>query len=186
MKRMVLGVCMAALAAGAPAAQSVEDEMAIATALMAAPPLLRDDAMVIRLADDGEYTVLREGDNDLVCWDRSDEPGRAFSVQCTSVGNMSRIQQNRAWAMSGKTDEEIDAMRDAAEADGSRALSQFGSVYYTVSGADAASARLHMTIAVPFATGESLGLPDEGSYTRAGAWVMQVGTSSAHIMLPGR
>jgi len=37
------------------------------------------------------------------------------------------------------------------------------------------------------ATGETLGsFPDEGSYTRTGSWVMEVGTSSAHIMIPGR
>ena len=45
---------------------------------------------------------------------------------------------------------------------------------------------VHITIAVPFATGASLGLPDEGSYTRAGTYVMEAGTSAAHIMVPGR
>ncbi len=46
---------------------------------------------------------------------------------------------------------------------------------------------MHITIAVPYATGETLGsFPDQGSYTRAGSWVMETGTSSAHIMIPGR
>ena len=177
-------LCLVPLAVGSTTAQSVEDE--IATALMAAPPALAGSAMVIRLDDAGDYEVLREGDNDLVCWDRSDQPNMSFSVQCTSVGNLPRIQQNRAWAMSGQSAEEIRALQDAAEADGTREVSVFGSMYYTVAGADADSANLHMTIAVPFATGESLGLPEEGSYTRAGTWVMQAGTSAAHIMLPGR
>ena len=198
MKRMVLGVCLLALAAPLPAAaQSVEDdldmeakEIAIQTAVMAAPPLLRDDATVILLDNEGEYEVLREGTNNLVCWDRSDEPGRAFSVQCTNMDNIARIQQNRAWSMSGKTQDEIAAMRAEAEADGTRELSKYGSVYYTVSGQDISATRLHMTIAVPFATSESLGIPDNeeggGEYLKAGAYVMEVGTSSAHIMLPGR
>ncbi len=56
----------------------------------------------------------------------------------------------------------------------------------TLNGADAESANMHITIAVPFANGESTGLPEAGSYTRAGSWVMEVGTSSAHIMIPGR
>ena len=184
MKRLVLTLCTFPLAVAFPAAQSADDE--IATALMAAPPALQADAMVIKLAADGEYTVLREGSNDLVCWDRSDEPGRSFSVQCTSVANMSRIQQNRAWNMSGKTADELRALREAAETDGSREVSAFGSVYYTLNGADAESANLHITVAVPFATGESLGFPDQGSYTRAGAWIMEAGASAAHIMLPGR
>ena len=120
-------------------------------------------------------------------WDRSDEPGRAFSVQCTSVANLARIQQNRAYNMSGKTAEEIRAMREEAEENGTREVSAFGSVYYTLNGADAESANMHITIAVPFANGEMLGsFPEEGSYTRAGSWVMEVGTSSAHIMIPGR
>jgi hypothetical protein len=178
-------LCLVPLAIGSPAAQSDDD--AVATALMAAPPALAANAMVIRLDDAGDYEVLREGDNDLVCWDRSDQPNMSFSVQCTSVGNLARIKQNRAWAMSGQSAEEIRAMQEAAEADGTRELSVYGSMYYTVAGADADSANLHMTIAVPYATGETLGgLAEEGSYTRAGTWVMQVGTSSAHIMLPGR
>ena len=168
MKRIVLGVCLLALAAPLPAAaQSVEDdldmeakEIAIKTAVMAAPPLLRDDATVIRLDNEGEYEVLREGTNNLVCWDRSDEPGRAFSVQCTNMDNIARIQQNRAWNMSGKTQDEIAAMRAEAEENGTRELSKYGSVYYTVSGQDISQTRLHMTIAVPFATSESLGIPD--------------------------
>ena len=178
-------LCLVPLAIGSPTAQSVEDE--VATALMAAPPALAANAMVIRLDDAGDYEVLREGDNDLVCWDRSDQPGMSFSVQCTSVGNLARIKQNRAWAMSGQSAEEIRALQEAAEADGTREVSVYGSMYYTVAGADADSAGLHMTIAVPYATGESLGgLPEAGSYTRAGTWLMQAGTSSAHIMLPGR
>ena len=177
-------LCLVPLAVGSPAAQSDDD--AIATALMAAPPALQASAMVIRLDDAGDYEVLREGDNDLVCWDRSDQPNMSFSVQCTSVGNLARIKQNRAWAMSGQSAEEIRALQDAAEADGTREVSVFGSMYYTMAGADADSANLHMTIAVPFATGESTGLPEEGSYTRAGTWIMQAGLSSAHVMLPGR
>ncbi len=178
-------LCLVPLVIGSPAAQSDDD--AIATALMAAPPALAANAMVIRLDDAGDYEVLREGDNDLVCWDRSDQPNMSFSVQCTSVGNLPRIRQNRAWAMSGQSAEETRAMQEAAEADGTREVSVYGSMYYTVAGADKESANLHMTIAVPYATGETLGgLAEEGSYTRAGTWVMQAGTSSAHIMLPGR
>ena len=96
------------------------------------------------------------------------------------------VKQNRAWNMSGQTADEIRAVREAAETDGSREVSAFGSVYYTLNGEDEASANMHLTVAVPFATTESLGLPSEGSYSRAGTWIMEAGTSAAHIMLPGR
>ena len=53
--------------------------------------------------------------------------------------------------------------------------------------ADAESANMHITIAVSYATGETLGsFPDQGNYTRAGSWVMETGKSSAHIRIPGR
>ena len=55
-------------------AQSVEEE--IARAVMAAPPALMADAGVVRLADDGTHEVLRESSNGLVCYDRSNKPGR--------------------------------------------------------------------------------------------------------------
>ena len=79
-------------------------------------------------------------------------------------------------------------MQEAAEADGTReAVGLRQHVLHRRRRRQAESAALHMTIAVPYATGETLGgLAEEGSYTRAGTWVMQAGTSSAHIMLPGR
>jgi len=165
-------------------AQDTDDE--IAKAVLAAPAALQANAIVIRLAADGTHTVLREGSNGLICWDRSDEPTRAFSVQCTSEENLPRVKQNRVWSMSGQSADDLRATREAAEADGTREVSKFGSAYYSLSGEDADSANLHTTIAVPFATSDSLGLPDQGSYTGAGTWVMEAGTSAAHIMLPGQ
>ena len=176
---------LASLATPAVApAQNVDD--AIAKAVLAAPAALRANAMVILMGADGTHTVLREGSNGLVCWDRSDEPSRSFSVQCTNEENLPRVKQNRVWSLSGQSADELRATRDAAEADGTREVSTFGSAYYSLSGEDAASANLHTTIAVPFATSDSLGLPDEGNYTGAGTWIMEAGTTAAHIMLPGQ
>ncbi len=184
MKRFLFAVGVACVTSVPAQAQS--DAEVIARATLAAPPSMQADAMVIRMAADGSHEVLRGGSNGLMCWDRSDEPNQSFSVQCTSEENLDRVKQNRAWAMSGKTPEEIRAMRDAAEADGTRKVSKVGSVYYTLNGEDADSASIHLTLAVPFATAESLGLPDQGSYTKTGSWIMEAGTSSAHLMLPGR
>ena len=186
MKHILFACSILMMSSNVLFAQTAEEHFAIGTALLAAPPAMEANATVISLASDGTHTELREGSNGLMCWDRSDEPGRSFSVQCTSEGNLSRVKQNRFWSMSGKTAEQIRAMRDTAEANGSREVSVFGSVYYTLNGADAASANIHLTVAVPFATSESMGLPTEGSYTLAGTWIMEAGTTAAHIMLPGR
>ena len=51
------------------------------------------------------------------------------------------------------------------------------------SGPDREHARAHMTIAVPGATTQSLGLTDNN---KAGTvWIMNAGTSTAHLMTPG-
>jgi hypothetical protein len=51
-------------------------------------------------------------------------------------------------------------------------------------GRDKDSAMLHVTIAMPGATTTTIGLPDNGE--AGGAWLMDAGTSAAHIMVPGR
>ena len=168
-------------------AQSVEEE--IARALMASPPALMADAGVVRLADDGSHEVLRESSNGLVCYDRSNEPGRDFSAQCTNVGNLLRAGQNHKVRMSSANAEEANAMFTSQENDGSREPPEFGSVWYTLNGTDqesASSNSAHITIAVPFSTSDTLGLPSEGSYSQSGSWIMEAGTSAAHIMIPGR
>ena len=61
---------------------------------------------------------------------------------------------------------------------------EFGSIFYTRQGKDEASAnpRPHTTVAVPGATGATLGLPDNNK--QGGAWIMAGGTTAAHIMMP--
>ncbi len=74
-------------------------------------------------------------------------------------------------------------MLDAAEANGTRVKPEYGSVWYDLSGADHAHTHLHVTIAVPGATTQSTGLPDNPK--QGGVWIMNAGTSTAHIMTPG-
>jgi hypothetical protein len=56
-------------------------------------------------------------------------------------------------------------------------------VWYHFMGPDQEHARTHMTIAVPGATSQSLGLPDNNK--SGGVWIMNAGTSTAHLMTPG-
>ena len=181
MKRVVL-IALGALAvsAGAVAQTPAED---IEKALAAAPRNARDAAMVITWKPDFTYDTLRPGTSRLVCYDQSGLPTeQPFSVQCTSVGNLERVAQNRKLEV--QTDRALrQAAINAAEKDGTRVKPEFGSVWYSLSGADRATARLHMTIAVPGATTASLGLPDNNKM--GGAWIMNAGTSTAHIMVPG-
>lgn len=152
-------------------------------ALAAAPMQLREGATVIKWKADGTYDTLKKGTNRLVCYDRSGESGRQpFAVQCTSVGNLERVAQNRKFeAMPDKAARQ--AALDAAEKDGTRVKPEYGSVFYMMNGPDQEHARPHTTIAVPGATAQSTGFPDNNK--QGGAWIMNAGTTTAHIMTPG-
>ena len=182
MKRVVLiGIGLLAMSAGTLAQAPAGNFDA---ALAAAPPNMRDGAMVIKWKADGTYDTLRPGTNTLVCYDQSGEPSeQPFSSQCTAAANLERVKQNKIY----EAKEPDRAKREAALAElekaGTRVKPVFGSVFYTVSGKDQASARRHVTISVPGATTASLGLPDNGK--SGGAWIMGAGTSGAHIMTPG-
>jgi hypothetical protein len=147
-------------------------------ALLAAPPNLQGQATVIKWKADFTYDTLRKGTNRLVCYDRPGQP--AFSVECTSVANLERVAQNLRFEAMG---DKRQAMLDAAEKDGTRVKPEYGSIFYNLSGPDRERARSHMTVAIPGATTASTGLPDNPK--PGGAWIMNAGTTTAHIMIPG-
>lgn len=154
-------------------------------ALIAAPANLRDQATVIKWKAGFTYDTLRKGTNRLVCYDRTVSPlDRPFSVQCTSVANLERVAQSlRAEAQGDRN--KSGEMLNALEREGKRIKPEFGSTWYSLSGPDRDHIGEHqVTIAVPGATAESLGLPDNPR--AGGAWIMNAGTSTAHIMVPGR
>lgn len=175
---VILGVLVVSAGALAQTAPQSSDP-----ALAAAPPQMRDGATIIKWKADYTYETVKKGTNRLVCYDRSGEPGRQpFAVQCTSIANLDRVAQNRKFeAMTDKAARQ--SAIDAAEANGTRVKPEFGSVFYMMNGPDQEHARGHMTIAVPGATTQSMGLPDNPK--QGGAWLMNAGTSTAHIMTPG-
>ena len=181
MKRMTpLALILLALSASAVAQTQ---EQVIEKALLAAPRQMKEGATVIKWKTDFTYETLKKGSNRMVCYDRSGEPGQqSFAVQCTSIANLDRVAQNRKFeAMSDKAARQ--AALDAAEANGTRVKPEYGSVWLTMNGADQAHARIHTTIAVPGATTQSTGLPDNNK--QGGVWIMNAGTTTAHLMTPG-
>jgi hypothetical protein len=164
-------------------ATAQDPDAAIDKALIAAPAAMRDAATVIKWKPDFTYDTLRKGTNRLVCYDRSGFPEQQpFSVECTSITNLDRVAQNLKFEAVGDK-VKTQALLDAAEKDGTRLKPEYGSVWYHVLGPDREHARVHMTIAVPGATTQSLGLPDNN---KAGTvWIMSAGTSTAHLMTPG-
>ena len=181
MKRIalfVLGVLAISISA---LAQAPADP--IATALAAAPANQREATTVIKWKPDFTYDTLKKGTNRLVCYDRSGFPQQQpYSIECTSIANLDRVAQNLKFEAAGDK-AKTQALLDAAEKDGTRVKPEFGSVWYHVMGPDREHTRNHMTIAVPGATTQSMGLPDNPK--QGGVWIMNAGTTTAHLMTPG-
>lgn len=178
MKRIALFILGVMAVSTSALAQAPAD---IDTALLAAPPNLREGATVVKWNPDYTYETLRKGTNRLVCFDKSGMPAQQpFMIECTSIANLDRVAQNMKFEAMG---DKKQAMLDAAEKDGTRVKPEYASVWYHVMGPDRARARNHMTIAVPGATTQSTGLPDNPKL--GGVWIMNAGTTTAHLMTPG-
>jgi hypothetical protein len=171
--------------AAPPALESGASQADVDKALVAAPANQKDQATVIKWKPDYTYETLRKGTNRLVCYDRSGFPQQQpFSVQCTSVANLDRVAQNLKAEATGDR-KKSEEMLNAMEKDGTRVKPEYGSVWHSVAGPDRERAqRHHAMIAVPGATTQSTGLPDNPK--QGGAWIMNAGTSTAHIMIPGQ
>jgi hypothetical protein len=183
MTRVALAV-LGALAVSIPVwAQAPAPADAIEKVLLAAPANLKNDATVVAFKPDYTYDTVKKGTNNLVCFDRSGLPGQQpFSVECTSLRNLDRVAQSLKFeAEPDRTKRQ--AALDAAEKDGSRVKPEYGSVWYRLQGKDKDTARMHMTVAVPGATTQSTGIPDNPK--QGGVWIMSAGTSTAHLMVPG-
>ena len=72
----------------------------------------------------------------------------------------------------------------AAAKDGTRLLTEVGTMWYNLRGDSQDTAIWHTFIGMPNFKGEQVGLPEVGD--AGGAWLMFAGTPEAHIMLPGR
>ncbi len=151
--------------------------------LAAAPPNMKDGVTVIKWKDDFTYDTLKKGTNKMVCYDLSGFPNHPpFTIECTSSANLDRVAQSLKFEKMGDR-KAVDAALEAAEKDGSRVKPEFGSVWIHLMGPDAEHARRHTTVAVPGATSQTLGLPDNPK--QGGMWIMNAGTSTAHLMTPG-
>jgi hypothetical protein len=157
---------------------------AIEKAVLPAPRQMKEATTVIKWKSDFTYDTLKKGTNRLVCYERPVQPGQQpFSVECTSIANLERVSQSLKMETI-QDPKERQAAFEAAEKAGAWTKPEFGSVFYNLNGPDQAQARMHVTVSVPGATSQTLGLPENAS--KGGAWIMNAGTSAAHIMTPGQ
>ncbi|MCH7746711.1 MAG: hypothetical protein IH939_01305 [Acidobacteria bacterium] len=185
MKRTVLIVLAFGALAFSSSVYAQTNAELIEWALAAAPRRAQEGATVVKWAADHTYTTIKEGTNEIVCYNRADERDRQpFAVQCTNKMNLDRVAQNRRFHAESTDAEGERALVAAADANSTRVKAEFGSVWRSMNGADQASARVHATIAMPGATTASTGFPENRDH--GGAYLMAAGTSEAHLMTPGQ
>jgi hypothetical protein len=164
-------------------------EQQIAAAVLAAPPDRQAGARVLGFGPGGSMIELRGGANDLICL--ADDPTReGFSVACYHESMDPFMARGRELSAQGITDggernrirwEEADAGRLSVPDHPASLYVLTGESYDPASG-EIEERYLRYVIYVPWATPESLGLPDRP--TAPGApWLMFPGTASAHIMI---
>lgn len=98
------------------------------------------------------------------------------------MGNLERVAQNFKLVASGDRATR-QKLLDEAEKNGTRVKPVYGSMWFHSYGTDKDDILHHMTVALPGATTATTGLPESAA---AGcAWIMNAGTTTAHMMVPG-
>jgi hypothetical protein len=186
--RTILLLLAAVLLPGTLSAQAAAPapEVQIALAVQAAPPDRREGATVQGYNAAGEFVLLREGSNDLVCM-APNPAAEAFEVSCHHVGLEPYFARGRELRAQGHGGQEATQMRwDEVEA-GTLEL-PYGGINYILHGSgydpdtnQVSDPFLRWVIYTPGATPESTGLTIQA--TEGAPWLMFPGTPGAHIMI---
>ena len=181
---MKLVIAVVAIVATLSVVAFAQTSPEIDKALLAAPAQMKDGATVIHWKSDFTYDTLKKGTNRLVCYDRPVQPGdQPFSVECTSIANLDRVAVSLKTEAAYPTAAARRTAFEDLEKAGKWPKPEMGSIFYNFGGPSQAQARSHATICVPGATSATLGLPENGN--QGGAWIMNAGSSAAHLMMPG-
>lgn len=165
-------------------------EIQIKTAVLPAPEAEKDNAMVYGYSPEGEFIVLREGSNNLICL--ADDPNKeGISVSCYSKKLEPFMKRGRELAAEGKDFKEKRDIRGMEVAQGKLEMPKEPSMTYIYYGSEATydastgelgDGQFRYVIYTPFATTESTGLPDK-PHAKGMPWLMDPGTFRAHIMV---
>ncbi len=162
----------------------------IAMASQVAPEADRDGVAVYGVNEQGEWVLLREGTNNLVCL--ADDPSKeGIQLSCYNVKLEPFMARGRQLKAEGKGGMEVREIRAREVAAGELKMPDAPSMLYILSGEEAqlnsetgelTDGYLRYVIYIPFATTESTGLPDK-PHVPGMPWLMDPGTHRAHIMV---
>lgn len=167
----------------------VSNEAQIASAVMAAPEEMRENASVMGYNASGTLVLLKEGSGDLIC--QADDPSRSgFSVSCYHKDLEPFMRRGRELRAEGLGRQEVFAKRGEEIKAGTLSIPE-GSTLHILYGPDEVfdpvsgsieGAKYRYVVYVPFATSEQTGLPLKPSAPGA-PWLMDPGSHRAHIMI---
>ncbi|MFT6797771.1 MAG: hypothetical protein ACJART_002925 [Maribacter sp.] len=162
----------------------------IKTAVLPAPEADKEDAMVYGYNKQGDFILLREGKNNLICL--ADDPAKkGISVSCYSKKLEPFMNRGRELSAEGKDFNEKREIRGIEVAKGLLEMPKEPSMTYIYYGTDEGynketgeltDGQFRYVIYTPFATTESTGLPDK-PHAIGMPWLMDPGTFRAHIMV---
>lgn len=170
--------------------EALPKEIQIKTATLPLPEQERAEAMVYGYDQKGDFVLLREGTNHMVCI--ADDPNReGVSVSCYSKKLEPFMARGRELNSQGKSHEERNAIRGEEIATGKLYMPEEPSMLYVYFGreedydsttGELKNGKFRYVIYTPFATTESTGLPDK-PHAPGMPWLMDPGTHRAHIMV---
>lgn len=178
-------------AAGAAFGQTIPSpEVQIKTALMACPEESKEKAMIYGYSPKGEFTVLRKGENEMVCLaDDPNQPG--LNVSCYHKSLEPFMARGRELKKAGKKYQEVFDIREQEAKSGKLALPKNPAtllIYtadkenYDPATGEVKAGYQRSVIYIPYATAESTGLPVK-PVAPGMPWIMDPGTHRAHIMI---
>lgn len=183
---LLLSFCLSSLLAQTVPSKEVQ----IKSALLAAPDEIKGDATVMGYDPEGNFTVLREGKNEMICI--ADDPdGKGLSVACYQKDLEPFMARGRALKKEGKSFQEIFDIREEEAKNGRLKMPKGGATLfiltadeqdYDPSNGDAKDTYLRYVVYLPWATSETTGLPLK-PYAPGMPWIMDPGTHRAHIMI---
>ena len=162
----------------------------IKTAVLAAPEMYREGAMVLGYNEEGKLITLREGTNGMICL--ADDPNKiGISVACYAVELEPFMARGRQLAAEGKSNEEKQEARKQEIDAGTLKMPAEPSTVYILAGeeedyiaetGELLESKIRYVIYKPYMTGESTGLPTKPQAPGM-PWLMDAGTHRSHIMI---
>jgi hypothetical protein len=190
-KQYLFIVLLFAFSSGCAQDNIPSQEEQIGGAVMAAPEDVREGATVYGYDKKGEFVLLKEGTNELICV--ADDPKKeGFQSVCYHQSLKPFMDRGRALKAEGKSAKEIFDIRETEAKAGTLKMPENPATLHLLEGGpesayNAETGKVDNTfyryvVYIPWATAESTGLPTM-PMTDGGPWIMDPGTHRAHIMI---